>query len=230
MKALICTSVVLGAVWTLHAQEPSPTATLPPGPLLNKAPDFSQWTVTIKREGGKNADEPEESEEKSGQRGASAALERIGVVQTGKIRHEVHVVGAKVVSDTWFLDGAAVSIDPITKVATVSGGGGGSGGADFPDVDWVSQKNFSGVQTVGKTQCIVFSDRLKTGGKDDSTVDAVAYIDLETRLPVLMKKDNIYTYQFGARPSAMQVPPADVTEALERYRKRLQRAAATPIP
>ena|SRR5215210_941075 len=228
MKTLFCIGIALGAGLTLHAQEAAPQPTVPPGPLLNKAPALAQWTVTIKSAGETPAASPAPGE-KGEKPQPPAGNERIGVVQTGNIRHEVRVRGTQVTSDAWSVDGTYITVDPSTKVARVSAGGGAST-QDFPEIAWVSAKNFSGIQDVSGKKCIVFKDKLETYADSGEKIDAVAYVDLETRLPVAMQKGDVYTYQFGAPPQAPLTPPQNIAEALEKYRKRLQRAGATPIP
>jgi hypothetical protein len=225
MKTRFCLSLSIAGTFGLFAQQPTPPP-LPPGPLLNKAPDFAQWAITIKSAGTEKEEKASPSPEPSAKPSASGVY-RIGVIKTGKVRHEVQAVGAQVISDIWSLDGTSVSFDPRTKVPQVSQSGS-SAGSDFPGLEWISEKNYAGIKKVNGKDCIVFNDmvfnvrpngtRNEFGGK----VNAVAYVDLETRFPVTMQRgEDTYAYQFGAPPQAMLAAPPEVTQAVGAYQQRM---------
>jgi hypothetical protein len=76
-------------------------------------------------------------------------------------------------------------------------------------------KNYTGIQKVLGKDRIVF--RGKTGiSADDPSVEAVASVELESRLPIsmsLVNGEETKIYQFGPVPEAALVPPANVQEA-----------------
>src|SRR5438094_3549741 len=114
MKTLLCLCAVLAVTFTLNAQKAAPAPSLPPlppGPLLNKAPDYAQWTVII--QSGKP--EPGASPGK-----VSEDAIRITTTKTGKIRHEVKSKGREVFSDVWAYEGMSVKVDPVSGVPAVA--------------------------------------------------------------------------------------------------------------
>jgi len=157
------------------------------------------------------------------------------VIKTGKVAHAVRARGNQVISDIWVIDGAAVNIDPISKVSQVSSGD--SVADAFPALEWISEKTFVGMQKMGGKDCIMFKDKVTalmslTGepyGEGVDPVSAVAYIDLETRFPVSMQRGpDLYTYMTGPAPQAPLTPPAEITQAIGSYQRRLQRAKPGP--
>lgn len=222
------------AAFTLNAQQPASTPPpLPPGPLLNKAPDFVQWTITIKsaESGGvgkteKGIASPEPSAK------PTAEVYQIVTAKTGKIRHEVRVAGTQIMSNVWSINGASVEINPKTKIAQVAPGGVS---VDFPGLEWISEKNYTDVKKINGKDTIIFNDKVAWMAANGATnefkgkVDAVAYIDLETRLPIAMKRGvDTYTYQFGAMPQTTLTPPPEVVQAMEGYSERMKRLSAGP--
>lgn len=233
---LILFTLLLAAAAQAQQAAPSPDA-LPPGPLLNKAPDFAQWTITAKSSGAavptaEGEDQGAAKKEKEKERPQGDL--RIGTIQTGKVRHQVRVKGSQVIGDLWTVEGATVSIDPHSKMPQVAGGGGGTAEADFPGLEWISANNFAGIQGVGGRKAIVFKGRADYLIDAESTlpeqVDATAYIDLETRLPIAMKRGDVYTFEFGPKPQTMLTPPPAVSQALVDARQRALRSAARPAP
>jgi hypothetical protein len=65
----------------------------------------------------------------------------------------------------------------------------------------------------------------------EQKLDSVASIDVKTRLPISLQLGTFtYTYQYGKAPTAMLVPPANVTELSEKWQHRLKQAAMMPPP
>ena len=65
---------------------------------------------------------------------------------------------------------------------------------------------------------------------DPIKVAAIAYIDLETRLPLYVQfGDQKRSYQYGAPPQAPLTLPAGLTDALKAYLVHMQKLAA-PVP
>lgn len=220
---------VLGLVSTLQAQQPPEKAPpLPPGPIIAPSGDFAKWIVMVKI--GDAAPSEEGGDPKT-----KGQVLRIGVTKTGNIRHDVQALGSQVLLDNWYVDGAGVTINPRTKIPQVALDGASPGRTDFPELEWISSSNYIGTQKVGGREAFVFRaqvPRLAPGsnyvGDQSQNVDAMAHIDVETRLPISMKRgDDSYSYQFSPRP-AMQTPPAEILQAIQSFQKRLKRAGGGP--
>ena len=234
MKILAYTCILLSVACSLHAQKPAAAPSLPPlppGPLIKNAPDPSQWVVTIK-EGSlpKPGASPGASPSGTPDQKTQGQVMRIGVTKMGKMRHEVRAVGAKVVADLWIIDGFLVSMDQDTKAPVVAGGGNlGSGpeGSDFPGLDWVSEKDYVGLTKVGQQDIIIFKGKavpmdVISGYIGEGKVDAVAYVDLATRLPISMQcGGETYTVQLSPQPPASLTPPPEIANAIAARRMQI---------
>ena len=238
MKKLAVITLFISALSSLHAQSPPPTgspAVLPPGPLLERAPDFSQWTIVFKA----SVDKPKPGEKPVADNANTQTL----VTKTKQIYFIQSVLGVGTRTQTWSLGDVQVTIVPHARYPILSTRGNGGDYLDFSKQDffgfaWISAKAFVGTQKVSGSDCLVFKDRVKMpsgsslpdgSGQSAAIVDATAAIDLKTRLPVsLQTGDAITTYQFGPAPTVMLVPPASVQALVDGWRKHQQRAALIP--
>ncbi len=238
MRNITITALVLASSLSLRAQEPSqePPIPLPPGPLLRTAPEFAQWVVTITSSASEKTVPAEKP--KPFQR-------RLVTIKAGSTRHDVasDFVG-KILSDIWIIDQFQILIDPTTKTLRISTGAVVDAALpvrDFPELGWVSGKNYIGMQKVAGKDCLVFRDKVgltehgpKSNGAQQppsgEMLSMMAYVDGETRLPVLIQKDiEIYSFQFGTPPSAALTPPLDLQQAITSLRRRQLRAAERPL-
>lgn len=134
--------------------------------------------------------------------------------------------------------------------------------SDFSGLEWLSPSTYTGVQALGGRKVIVFAGNvcdksatdlsiLKNGvdrqrgyeaiegnistkafDAGDYLVPAVAYIDLETRLPIKLQYGNLvrtYSYRVPAQSVANLPPDAEqAIGAFEKYRASLSRGPAAP--
>lgn len=122
--------------------------------------------------------------------------------------------------------------------------------SDFAGLDWLSQNTYSGMEKYQGVDCIVFKgsvsplgvrdqiderayiEQAKALGQkapEEAKVPAVAYIDLETRLPLYVQFGNEKrTYQYGPPPSTPLALPSELASAMEEYAKRIKRLSAPP--
>ena len=240
MKKLLLTTFIIGACMHLWAQEASPKGTppvLPPGPLLNRAPEFAQWTVTFKF----SSEKP-----KAGEKAVVDQRDTQTVVTKTKTRYHLSTVnGAGARSEIWSLGDVQIAIVPNAQYPVLSTPGSGVSYVNFSKQDffgfgWNSAKNFVGIQTVLGNDCLVFKDKIKmpTGpefpdlnGQPSEMVDAVAVIIEKSRLPVALQLgETVTTYQYGSPPTAMLVPPADVQQLADKWQNRVRQAALMPPP
>jgi hypothetical protein len=211
----------------------SPQATPPPlgpGPLLKRAPNFSQWLISSKL-GSADAPLVPDANTKFDQRTL--------VRKTGAIRYEItaYVDGRR--TEKWCQGDFQAAVIPgeANPIVTVRGANAVGGGftdyskSDFPGFEWISKRNYIGVQTMEGVSCIVFHEGSKGGGDAPSTAGGnTAYIAADTRLPVLLQADDgtATLYQMEAPPSTPLAIPPNVQASFDILQARFQRAAAVP--
>ena len=96
--------------------------------------------------------------------------------------------------------------------------------SDFPDVDWVSLKNFKGMAAVGGKKCRLHEDDLpprKVSEIDGQPLlnytfpygEVRAWIDEETRLPVQVQiGEQITAFTYGPPPGILALPDAYIQQ------------------
>ena len=208
----------------LPAQEPAPVATppaLPPGPLLKPASNSAEWTVIFKV----NATESGEGESSNGSQKKSPE-KRITITKSGAVRREVLVDEAGARSETWTFGGYRVTLrqgSPIPGVAIVGTQKANAARLDFPDFEWISAKNYTGIAKSNGRDCLTF--RGESGGTDPDMPSLVstATVDVETRWPLsLVLADETRTYVYAAAPGAPLVPPQEAQDAVKAWQKHLE--------
>ncbi len=240
MNPAIPIALLLGFFTVAVAQQSSsqpqasPRPELPPGPLLSRAPEMAEWTITFKAQAGA-------ANTKTAQRGQTRTYSedyRAVVTKTRSIYHVTMVTGAGVRSDRWSVNNVQVMFLSNARLPVVATSSEMEefymdfGKSDFPDLGWISRKNFVDVKPLGGVaKGLVFEDQLKNPNPDGFPLKVRAVIDLQTRLPLLFQIDNgIGTFQFGAPPQAMLVPPANVVSLADQLRKQVQQASLMPPP
>ena len=236
--------IFLGIVSLFRAgASPLPQATpepLAPGPLLSRAPEFSQWLISV-ASGLTDPTRPPKNTKYD---------LRMLVIKSGQIRHEISVTGDGHRSEKWCEGDLQATVFPgernpsITSRSTTSGGNGGFtdySKSDFPGFDWISARKYTGTQTMEGVPCIVFHDgpadngALPSGTPDPNAPPPVpktgrtAYIAADSRLPVLLQVDGVTTfYQFEAPPATPLSLPPNVQVAIDMIHAQDQRAAIAP--
>src|SRR6187402_1900442 len=240
----------------LWAQDPT-LPPLPPGPLLKRTPDYSTWIVTV--EAPLNLNRPITAKGAAGEEGhEKPVILKQAAVKTGTTileqsidaqgqRHEIwHVSGFRIVK----LPGA-----PSPDVSPEYGGGDiysiNFAVSDFAGLDWISAKTYSGMAKYQGRDCIAFSTSLsplnaraqeeesiaieqaRAFGQqvpDETKVPAAAYIDLETRLPLLVTYGHEKRiYQYGAPPQEPLAIPPELADPIKQYEGKIKKLSA-PAP
>ena len=120
--------------------------------------------------------------------------------------------------------------------------------ADFAGLDWISANTYTGMAKYQGRDCIQFTGdvsplnprareeeaiaigQAKAFGQtvpQESRVLAVAYIDLETRLPLVVTFGNEKRiYQYGTPPAAMLALPPALASAVKEREKQMKRLSA----
>ena len=246
MKTLALLCLSLGMVPILCAQQPTAPPTtkpvLPPGPLLSKAPDFAQWTVTTKTEvtptGARPSATPKTSRHHKAPPGPPTN-QMASVIKTQSLRYEETVTGGGNKVQKWCVPDMQVTIEASGQplVALKEGAKNSSAYTDYSKTDfmgfeWISPRNFTGVENVMGQECLVFKDKIKIeGGGDPSEPppEVSAYINAATRLPVqLTLDDEVSTYQFGPAPQAMLTLPPEVESVVTQWRETMRQSDLMP--
>lgn len=120
--------------------------------------------------------------------------------------------------------------------------------SDFAGLDWISATTYKGIKKYQGRDCILFNGQVsplnaaqrkqesieiesaKAWGRpvpEEVKVPAVAYIDLETRLPLLVTfGGEKQIYQYGAPPTSPLPLPAELAAPVKAYAQRMQRLSA----
>jgi len=246
----------------LASGAPAPTPEpLPTGPLLNRAPDAYEWEIRVDTEesarppqDGK-APPPPPPKTVVVTKGGKVVREVIAYANGSAIElwHRGGVTLSRNSSThAWSVSpGSTVGFESPDYVSS-----------DFSGLEWISPATFTGIQSLQGRKVIVFTgsvcdknendfgvlkhqiDRergaealahnLKTKAFDpnDYKVPAVVYIDLETRLPLMLKYGNMirsYRYRTPSQ-SILNLPPDAVmaVSGFEQYKASLSRGPAAP--
>ncbi|MBA3960364.1 MAG: hypothetical protein H0X40_00480 [Chthoniobacterales bacterium] len=250
----------LASLLAASAQNPSPVGKLeskfplPTEPLMNSAPDFAKWTVTISYEEERQATAP----------GLKAtptptppdyALARPRKVTTTKTGHEVleEIIDLKGrVSERWF-HGATqftkASGSNTWEQKDPSGVPGATPDPDyapppdkgFRDVGWVAPANYAGTIKYGNSTCLVFipggeraidltkPEQIKTMWQ---TFPMIACVEARSRLPVAVRYlGKIRTFTWDQPPAGPLVLPAGLSAQIKKQNDdtaKLLKQAARP--
>ncbi len=116
--------------------------------------------------------------------------------------------------------------------------------ADFAGFEWLSAETYKGVQSVMGRECYFFTDEvesedskmLQTSGMipadtKDSNFTARAFIDIKTRLPVVLQRGEETRVFAMAKPAAADlVLPAEVTMEIRDWKAELTSATSAAPP
>jgi len=213
---------------------------MPAGPLIqSRAPDFSRWTVTYNQKKATAAKPAATAPEQAKPQPAKRLL----VVRTKNIRYSQLSNAAGHQVETWYYDNLEFVTDPAIKRRLAYDIGHDPelepetnfSHTDFPGLEWISAKTYVDVRTVMGRDCIIFSkggnapEANQDGPLPSSSGGTVAYVDLATRLPILLQSNGeTRVYQFEPPPQSQLTLPADIQQALEFNVKHAQELARMP--
>ncbi len=226
---------------------------LPPGPLLNRAPEFSSWTMSISsaQVAPKSPDAPQSK--------PPVELRRLTVTKTKNVYREERQFSDGSTRETWRVGSMQISTLPHSSELIVFEPAAATIGlldpedytnyskTDFPGFEWISKRNYRGVQKIMDTQCLVFGDSLDDISEETRKAMAeaagevalpqiqsgrsatAAWIDLQTRLPMALQKGNKKeVFQFSAPPQAMLALPPKMQHLLDRRAKAVEMLTRRP--
>jgi len=177
------------------------------------------------------------------------------VVKTGSTILELHTDASGKRKEIWHLGGLMVmklpdAAEPIVRPDSVQADiySVNFATADFAGLDWISPTTYTGMAKYHGRDCIQFKGNVsplnpkareeeaiaigqaKAFGQpvpEEIRVPAVAYIDLETRLPLVITFGNEKrVYQYGTPPTAMLALPLELASAVKEREKQMKRLSA----
>jgi len=233
-----------------HAQTgSSPKPELPPGPPLAPAPSFSQWIVTFSY-----PEERAKSENPSGfgpgPVNVGTRTKKITTTKTEEIVHEEFVDGLGGKFDQWH-------VGPILYIKSSGSNTWGQieasratdRGIDtdevlpangFRGLGWIARDNYAGTVKYSGRNCLLFvlgaPPHLDLSNPDSlkklESLNAVAFVDAESRLPVEAGASGVIRYfQFADAPSDKLTLPPDLAQQIqqgEEGRARLEQRLPRP--
>ena len=244
-----CTSPNEPSVTNAQAATPSTPAPkkvpLPPDLLLSSAPASSQWVVAFTY--------PDKNAPAASSEGGFGRVKKITATRSGPVVYEEIIDEAGNKMEKWYTNNEQYT----RKMGSVEYFSARSN--DFSNVnyayhsptgfqgfDWISKKNFAGIEKVDGRECMVYRDRKdlqavlapdlftfleamrreqpKSAGEPTGTPGAVtavvACIDQETRLPVsLQLGEETRTFTFLDPPRVPVALPEELKQQLEQRQK-----------
>ncbi len=228
----LVSTLVVSSNLVVVAAPPGIGEELPAGPLLAPVPNLTRWDVFFRfgLSGQETPDEPPGGTEID----AEAAVpgdqrpRRTTVIKAGRVYFQEKRTRSGEIHRNWlFLDPRLeiVQFNPPNRVLAIASGDRLSGLAtslergDFPELDWLSSKNFRGLRKLAGRDCLFFQDEVTlarvgpeaaSGDIGDAApvkVKSEAWIDLETRLPLKFHRgEEVRRYRYSAA-QASDVPP-----------------------
>jgi len=187
-----------GTSWAQEAKKAEP----PSMPLVAKVPETVEWTIT-----------PQYAEVTAAAPGATSApvpryrVTQVRTTKTGQLKRDQVTMGDGSVTEQWYSDAmffstspdGEVIIDEIAQILPLDVDSPSPQVATgFPGVKWLKLENFAGVDVVDKRPSYHFAK------------EAIeAWIDVETRLPVMYRSGGV-TYRF--KFSQTSPPPLTVSD------------------
>lgn len=259
MKKLFLTALLLVSSSSAWAQQGAGATNVPPlpqGPLLKRAPEFSEWVITYAmsqpvaadKKGDKSGRAPEVQPQPGPDiaQGTPATPKRVIVTSAGPVRHVVTIDSDGRKTEAWCKGNLQVFDKPEWSAPVVTDGLNLDDAlridfskTDFPGFEWISPSNYRGVQKVGERDCLIFSDvvvankdvvaRTATEAQDEAKYSAKAYVDLERRLPVWGNLGGeIMTIKFSdTKPGVLALPPR-VQTVIDQRSEALKRMTRRP--
>lgn len=229
--ALIYFFVCVNALAAL-AQSGVEKPPLPPGPLIQAVQDLSSWQITYaygddKKKGASPSANPTPAPVVVKGTVSMSVPRRVILTRTKPLWVAMveNIDGRKY--EEWS-DGHVqmFRVDGTTDAGLVPKDSDGTpllpnfGAMGFPDMEWISDKTYTGVQNVAGHQCLVFTKGSMT-----------AWVDLETRSPLRWQQgEEVRGFLQLAPPTGMIVLPPEVLNLSQALRHDRERQAQPYTP
>ena len=254
----LCVLAWMGMAVPLCAQD-SKIPPLPPGPLLKRAPDYSTWTVTFEGHPLEDKEPSKTGATGESDPKDKRPVTKVSTVtKTGSTILEQNVEADGQRHQVWHVSGIRIVSVPGIPNPTVSPDYGGSdivsinfASTDFAGLDWISPSTYAGIVKYQGSDCIVFKgtvspltaldqirereaiEQSRAFGQsvpDALKVRAAAYIDVQTRLPLMVIfGEEKRIYQYGAAPTAPLALPQELTNLVSEYAQQIKRLSAPAV-
>jgi len=224
---LLILAMALVCMQAVAAPENKP---LPRGPLLARMPEFSHWIVTFSY--------PDAA--KSGPGAGQRRLQTVDVIKTKGIYYEQRSYEDGSKSENWYVGNLVIyRVNASGRLniceASARGDFGDSslycdyGKTDFPQLSWISPKSYTGTQTTGTTEYLLFQETVENFATQGSAA-VVACVEEQTRVPSWIRSRQVsLSYEYGEPPSTMLALPTDIQRLLEN-RNAVIKALMTSTP
>jgi len=168
MKRSAIYFMILLAGSSAWAQETAPAVPpLPAGPLIKRAPEFSQWAATtIAQAASKGEEAP------GGGAAKPKVLQRVQVTKTGPIRWLVTIEPTGNRLEAWCKGSLQIFMRPEWKEPMLSDASDRDNPmrldfskTDFPGFEWISASNYKGIRKVDGRERIVFAGKRGSSAK-----------------------------------------------------------------
>lgn len=210
---------------------------LPSGSLPAKAPDRAQWLILVKDSAPSLIDEqPKVQTNAPASQGGQPAAKETNAPAASSLDRQILVTKDKPLyheqetgpnpAERWYTGEVAAVVRPGMAPSVVFSKRGEGSFADFPDLSWISAKNYVGTRNIHGTDCLVFKGAI---GRGAEAIPAQACLDAKTRLPLVLEvSGTVQTYNFQPTPSARLSFPASLQAQVETMKKTMNAAGNRP--
>jgi hypothetical protein len=207
MKKSFLLFVMLSAVVAAQAQQrtPSPSVPpLPPGPLLNRTPEFCRWTIVT---------QPQAGGATGVQGGASRTTakmveppQQVTFTKTGSIILEQDLLPNGQIQEVWNVGTVQATIRPGGSPPILGSAGGGDLDhvnfvkSDFAGLDWVSPQTYVGTAAYQGRKCLVFQGQVMPLNSAEITQISMSEESKQILANNRSKHPGVVNYQFDPKP------------------------------
>lgn len=214
------------AALAANAQQPSSTPVVLPNPILAKMPSMAAWTITVLSR--QSPQEPNSAEP-----GKAVPSAKFVFVKTEPLMHVTRIDASGHEIHQWCVGATQYVLNQNSAdVGVMDPEADDYITGDFQNLSWIKEPNFSGMKPYKGKQCWVFKDRVlqcklrefedaKKRAADQKNLfdeniyyqEEVAYIDSESRLPMVVQRgDDFYVYTYEAPPTALLTLPENLKQ------------------
>jgi len=215
--AILWSSPLLPEAWAQSANPPRPKE-----PIVSHAPNFASWTITYtyREVTPKSPAKPV---------APSDRIQSVTLTKTDKTywMQTTWTSGKK--EEKWIFNGIQFETLANGKVVTIIAAPTPEeaspeylnfSGGDFPELEWVSAKNYKTVEDYEGKKAFRFEEG-----------DKKALLSIETQLPINSDDGDLsLVYTFNSPPIAPLVPPKRFLDVLATYRRGLEAQKYHPSP
>jgi len=245
---IACISAALACFANAQSDISADKKLLASGPLfVNPMPDPSQWAVdftyTDAPQPGDTSRDTAQMErlQKAAQQDPALAGQlknpqflfsiknirpkRIVITKSGDIRHEERLMERDYKEESWRTGDVEVEQKANSKKLSVKMMSSFAA-RDFPELGWISLKNFVGIQSLNGRKCFAFEQE-RYDDEHQPIGKAGAYVDVDTRYPVAFRYlTQVYQYTILPPPATALTVPDEFAAAAKAKMEQIKKATA----